>query len=57
MFHLKLIVYLIPVLLSITDKYILLCRVEMPIGRSSLVIAESKMDYNFKVADKTNSYS
>lgn len=32
------------------DKYILLCRVEMPIGRSSLVIAESIDGYNFKVA-------
>jgi predicted GH43/DUF377 family glycosyl hydrolase len=34
------------------DKYILLCRVEMPIGRSSLVIAESGDGYNFKVASK-----
>ena len=34
------------------EKYILLCRVEMPIGRSSLVIAESSDGYNFKVASK-----
>lgn len=34
------------------DKYILLCRVEMPIGRSSLVIADSIDGYNFKVASK-----
>jgi predicted GH43/DUF377 family glycosyl hydrolase len=34
------------------DKYILLCRVEMPIGRSSLVIAESSNGYNFKVSSK-----
>ncbi|HEY4754575.1 MAG TPA: glycoside hydrolase family 130 protein [Ignavibacteriaceae bacterium] len=33
-------------------KYLLFCRVEMPIGRSSLVIAESEDGYNFKVASK-----
>lgn len=33
-------------------KYILLCRVEMPIGRSSLVIAESEDGYKFKVSSK-----
>lgn len=33
-------------------KYILLCRVEMPTGRSSLVIAESGDGYSFKVASK-----
>lgn len=33
-------------------KYLLICRVEMPIGRSSLVIAESSDGYNFKVASK-----
>ena len=33
-------------------KYLLLCRVEMPIGRSSLVLAESPDGYNFKVASK-----
>ncbi|MEO8231363.1 MAG: glycoside hydrolase family 130 protein [Ignavibacteriota bacterium] len=33
-------------------KYILLCRVELPIGRSSLVIAESKDGYDFKVSSK-----
>ncbi len=31
------------------DKYILLCRVEMPNGRSSFVLAESKDGINFKV--------
>lgn len=34
------------------DKYILLCRVEMPTSRSSLVIAESTDGYNFKVHNK-----
>ena len=33
-------------------KYLLLCRVEMPTGRSSLVIAESEDGYNFKVSSK-----
>ena len=33
-------------------KYLLLCRVEMPIGRSSLVVAESPDGYNFKVVSK-----
>ena len=33
-------------------KYILLCRVELPIGRSSFVIAESKEGYNFTVSPK-----
>ena len=33
-------------------KYLLLCRVEMPIGRSSFVIAESEDGYKFNVADK-----
>ena len=33
-------------------KYILVCRVEMPIGRSSFVLAESDNGYDFKVADK-----
>ena len=34
------------------DKYILLCRVEMPTSRSSLVIADSTNGYDFKVHDK-----
>ncbi len=34
------------------DKYLLLCRVEMPNGRSSFVLAESKDGYDFKVTDK-----
>ena len=33
-------------------KYLLLCRAEMPIGRSVLVIAESTDGYHFKVKDK-----
>ena len=33
-------------------KYLLLCRVEMPIGRSSLVVAESLDGYNFNVASR-----
>ncbi|MGD8781086.1 MAG: glycoside hydrolase family 130 protein [Ignavibacteria bacterium] len=37
---------------KIDDKYILLCRVEMPVGRSSLVIAESSDGYSFKISDK-----
>jgi predicted GH43/DUF377 family glycosyl hydrolase len=34
------------------EKYLLLCRVEMPNGRSSLVLAESINGYDFKVASK-----
>jgi len=30
------------------NKYLLLCRIEMPIGRSSFVIAESGNGYDFK---------
>jgi len=33
-------------------KYVLLCRVEMPNGRSSFVLAESPDGYSFKVHDK-----
>ncbi len=33
-------------------KYILVCRVEMPNGRSSFVLAESSDGYSFKVHDK-----
>jgi predicted GH43/DUF377 family glycosyl hydrolase len=33
-------------------KYLLLCRVEMPTGRSSLVIAESSDGYKFNVSEK-----
>ncbi|MFA6980064.1 MAG: glycoside hydrolase family 130 protein [Ignavibacteriaceae bacterium] len=33
-------------------KYLLLCRVEMPIGRSSFVVAESEDGYNFTVSSK-----
>ena len=30
------------------NKYLLLCRIEMPIGRSSIVIAENENGYDFK---------
>ena len=33
-------------------KYLLLCRVEMPIGRSSFVLAESENGVDFKVGSK-----
>lgn len=33
-------------------KYLLLCRTEMPIGRSSFTLAESKDGYNFEVGGK-----
>ncbi len=35
------------------DEYLLLCRVEMPDGRSSFVKATSKDGYNFKVENQT----
>ena len=35
------------------DKYLLLCRVEMPNGRSSFVLAESNDGYDFKVGNET----
>ena len=35
-----------------TDKYLLLCRVEMPNGRSSFVLAESKNGIDFQVREK-----
>ena len=34
------------------DQYLLLCRVEMPNGKSSLVIARSKDGLSFEVDDK-----
>jgi len=34
------------------DKYLLLCRVEMPNGRSSLVLARSDNGYDFAIANK-----
>lgn len=36
----------------LNGKYILLCRTEMPSGRSSFTLAESEDGINFKVADK-----
>ncbi len=41
-----------PGAIKFNGKYLLLCRVEMPIGRSTLVIAESSDGYKFKVSDK-----
>lgn len=41
-----------PGAVKINNKYLLLCRVELPIGRSSLVVAESTDGYNFIVSDK-----
>ena len=41
-----------PGAVKFNGKYMLLCRVEMPIGRSSFVLAESEDGYNFKVANK-----
>lgn len=41
-----------PGAVKFNGKYLLLCRVEMPIGRSNLVIAESTNGYEFKVSDK-----
>lgn len=37
---------------KVKDKYLLVCRIEMPNGRSSFVMAESSDGYNFAVADK-----
>lgn len=39
-----------PGAVKFNGKYLLLCRVEMPNGRSSLVIADSGDGYNFKVS-------
>ena len=41
-----------PGAVKFNGKYMLLCRVEMPIGRSSFVLAKSEDGYNFKVANK-----
>ncbi|RPI66085.1 MAG: glycosidase [Ignavibacteriales bacterium] len=41
-----------PGAVKFNGNYLLLCRVEMPVGRSSLVIAESKDGFNFKINDK-----
>jgi predicted GH43/DUF377 family glycosyl hydrolase len=37
---------------KVKDKYLLVCRIEMPNGRSSFVMAKSSDGYNFAVADK-----
>ncbi len=39
-----------PGAVKFNGKYLLLCRVEMPIGRSTLVLAESTNGYKFKVS-------
>jgi len=41
-----------PGAVKFNDRYLLVCRVEMPDGRSSFVTAESDNGYDFKVADK-----
>ena len=41
-----------PGVTKFNGKYLLLCRAEMPSGKSSFVKAESKDGYNFKVEDK-----
>ena len=41
-----------PGAVKINDRYLLVCRVEMPIGRSAFVLAESKDGYDFTIADK-----
>lgn len=41
-----------PGAVKINDKYILLCRVELPSGRSSFVLAESEDGYSFTVKNK-----
>ncbi len=41
-----------PGAVKFNGDYLLLCRVEMPVGRSSLVIAVSKDGFNFKVFEK-----
>jgi len=41
-----------PGAVKFNGDYLLLCRVEMPVGRSSLVIAEGKDGFNFKVCEK-----
>ncbi|MCF8240828.1 MAG: glycoside hydrolase family 130 protein [Melioribacteraceae bacterium] len=41
-----------PGAVKINDTYLLLCRVELPTGRSSLVIAESRNGYDFKINDE-----
>ena len=41
-----------PGVTKFNDKYLLLCRAEMPTGRSSFVLAESNDGYSFKVENK-----
>ncbi len=41
-----------PGAVKVGNQYLLLCRIEMPNGRSSLIIARSKDGINFKVDDK-----
>lgn len=41
-----------PGAVKFNGNYLLLCRIEMPIGRSSLLIAESLDGFNFKVNEK-----
>lgn len=41
-----------PGAVKVNNRYLLVCRVEMPNGRSAFVMAESSDGYNFKVEDK-----
>ena len=41
-----------PGAIKFNDEYLLLCRVELPVGRSSFVLARSKDGKKFKVDDK-----
>lgn len=41
-----------PGVTKFNGKYLLLCRIEMPTGRSSFVLAESNDGYSFKIGDK-----
>lgn len=41
-----------PGAVKVNNKYLLVCRVEMPNGRSAFVMAESSDGYNFEVEDK-----
>ena len=43
-----------PGAVKINDDYLLLCRIEMPTGRSSFLIARSKDGYNFILDNEPN---
>ncbi len=41
-----------PGVTKFNGKYLLICRIEMPTGKSSFVLAESKNGYSFHISDK-----